>query len=143
MTKTVLPIPFWPCAPKCISADKVPNLKITNKLLQRSLYITTVICPKVKRTRQRRHLRNVDTLAIFVFVIVKNVATIPQDEAIADMIEIGDINDSDTIIVVTSIERHVEGLWGDDCVIALPDIERCSKHKACSDEWERYVSFAV
>lgn len=88
-------------------------------------------------------MRNVDTLAIFVFAIVKNVAAIPQDEAIADMIEIGDINDSDTIIVVTAIERQVEGLWGDDCVITLPDIERCSKHKACSDERERYVNFVV
>jgi hypothetical protein len=88
-------------------------------------------------------LRNVDTLTIFVFVIAKNVAKIPQDEAIADMIEIGDINDSDTIIVITAVERHVEGLWGDDCVIALPNIERCSKHKACSDERERYVNFVV
>src|SRR5436305_5188524 len=107
VTKTVSPIPFWPCAPKCISADKVPNLKITNKLLQVNLLLlcaTIVICSKVNRTRQRCHLRNVDTLTIFVFVIAKNVAKIPQDEAIADMIEIGDINDSDTIIVITAVE---------------------------------------
>ena len=111
VTETVLPIPFCPCAPKCIGANKVPTVKITDKLLQINslfLLITTVICSKVNRTRQRRHFRNVGSLIIFV--IGKNVVATPQDEAIADMVEIRNVNDSDAIIIVTPIERHVEWL---------------------------------
>lgn len=55
---------------------------------------------------------------------MKNITPSPEYEAVSHTCgKVGDINDGDTVVVITTIASHIEGFQDEISIIALFDVE--------------------
>ena len=53
----------------------------------------------------------------------KKIAPSPEYKAVSHMRQVSDINDGDAVVVITTIESHIEGFQDEISIITLFDVE--------------------